>query len=43
MLRRDIPAFSLKILYEDFNSVKSYGKTILNIFVLSVWENTGGA
>ena len=37
MLKRVI-ASSLKILYEDFTSVKSYGKTNLNIFVLRLWE-----
>ena len=38
MLRTDIAASSLEILYEAFNSVKSYCKTNLNIFVLILWE-----
>ena len=39
MLRRDIAASSLKILYEYFISVKNFGKINLNIFTLSLWEN----
>ena len=38
MLRRDIAAYSLKILYENFNPLKSYGKTNMTVFVLSLWE-----
>ena len=34
MLKRVIAASSLKIRYEDFTSVKCYGKTNLNVFVL---------
>ena len=36
MLRRDMAVSSLKIFYEDLTSVKNYGKTNLNIFVLSM-------
>ena len=34
----DIAACSLKILCEYVTSVKSYGKTNMNVFVLTLWE-----
>ena len=39
MLRRDIAASSLKIRLENFDPVKSYDKTNMTIFALSLWEN----
>ena len=38
MLRRDIAASSLKIVCKNFNPLKSYGKTNMTVFVLSLWE-----
>ena len=40
MLRKDFAASSLKILCENFNPIKSYGKTNMSVFVLSLWEKT---
>ena len=38
MLRRDIAAPSLKILCENFNPVRRYGKTNMTVFVLGLKE-----
>ena len=38
MLRRDIAASLQKILCRSFNSLKSYVKTNMTVFVLSLWE-----
>ena len=39
MLRRGIAASLLKILCKHFiNPIESYGKTNMNVFVLSLWE-----
>ena len=44
MLRRDIAGSSLKVLCENFNSVKSYGKTNMTIFFIkSMGKKTGWA
>ena len=39
MLRRNIAAPSLKILWKNLNSVKFYDKSNMNVFSLSQWEN----
>ena len=39
MLRRNIAAPSLKILWKNLNSVKCYDKSNMNIFTLSQWGN----
>ena len=38
MLRRDIAASMLKILCQKINPIKSYSKTKMTVFVLSLWE-----
>ena len=43
MLRRDIAASMLKMLCQNVNPVKSYSKTKMTVFVLSLCENTCGA
>ena len=39
MLRRNIAAPSLKILWKNLNSVKFDDKSNMNVFTLSQWEN----
>ena len=39
MLRGNIAAPSLKILWKNLNSVKCYDKSNKNVFTLSQWEN----
>ena len=39
MLRGNIAASSLKILWKNLNSVKCYDKSNINVFTLSQWEN----
>ena len=41
MLRRNIAAPSLKILWNNLNSVNCYDKSNMNVFTLSQWENFG--
>ena len=38
MLRSDIAASSLNILWQNFDSVKRYDETNITIFALSLWE-----
>ena len=39
MLRGNIAATSLKILWKNLNLVKCYDKSNMNVFTLSQWEN----
>ena len=39
MLRRNIAATLLKILWKNLHSVKCYDKSNMNVFTLSQWEN----
>ena len=39
MLRGNIDATSLKILWKNLYSVKCYDKSNMNVFTLSLWEN----
>ena len=39
MVRRNISATSLKMLWKNLYSVKCYDKLNMNVFTLSLWEN----
>ena len=39
MMRGNIAATTLKMLWKNLYSVKSYDKLNMNIFALSLWEN----
>ena len=39
MMRGNIAATTLKMLWKNLYSVKSYNKLNMNVFALSLWEN----
>ena len=43
MVRGNIAATSLKMLWKNLYSVKCYDKLNMNVFTLSLWKISGGA
>ena len=43
MVRENIAATSLKMLWKNFLSVKCYDKLNMNVFTLNLWKISGGA